>query len=806
VIVRRLRLFPFGCFDDKEVVFAPGLNVILGPNEAGKSTLFNAVKSSFLRTRLTKPKFAQFIERFLPAGGGDIVRLEIEFTAADAAWVLRRRWGQSPASELTGQGRGTIGDDDAIAEKLEALLPAKQGTFWKVLMTGQTELSATLDSLRKEGREALADLTDMLRRAVLATGGVPVDRFLELLGNRRDAAFSRWDRSRAGPEGNHGIENPWKNRIGTILETWYEKEMIRQSAKSAEAFESGLDRINGRLRATAAELAARESFVSRNEITARDARERRILEAELKSVRQEMDGLRKVSLEWPVDLHKAGELEKALVDAEAARGPLEEEFLAAQKAEDTRGLRDKLARVQKKEEQVEQARRKLAALPRLDQGALEQIRRASALLENLRAGVEAGRLAVTVVGRAGVEIVVQEDFDPESRKKLRQGETARLRAGGRVRIVHPDMEIEVRSGDVDSLARTEKAGAARRALEALLGRHGVPSAAEAETRCRVYETCAAEAESAEKHLAEELAGESLAELKTRVAALGSAAVTRPLAAIASARATLKAQSDARSREHAEIRRRMEDRASEYGTPDKLLDRLAGAKSRESGLVARLSQSSPLPEGFSDAETFLREFESAQKRLADLRVELKGLEGDKNALVDKAPDQSASELAVQVKDAEEAFRLERRRGEALEHIEVVARSLLGEGASSIYDGMRAELDKLIVAMTGGRHLWVEMDGSLPRALADGQGASIGWDLLSAGTKDTLALALRMAMAAYFLQGSDGFMMMDDPLVDMDPTRRKAAAQSLVSFGSVRQLIIFTCHPSTAEALGGNLIRL
>jgi DNA repair protein SbcC/Rad50 len=806
VIVRRLRLFPFGCFDDKEVVFAPGLNVILGPNEAGKSTLFNAVKSSFLRTKLTKPKFAQFIERFVPAGGGDIVRLEIDFTAADAAWTLRRRWGQSPASELTSQGRGTIGDDDAIAEKLEALLPAKQGTFWKVLMTGQTELSATLESLRKEGREALADLTDMLRRAVLSTGGVPVDRFLELLERRRDEAFLRWDRTRAGPEGNRGIENPWKNRIGPILEAWYEKERIAQSAKITVAYESGLDRINGRLRATAAELAARESFVTRNETAARDARERRILEAELKAARQEMDALRKVSREWPVDAHQAQELEKALANAEATRGPLGQEFLAAQKAESTRGVREKLARVLKKEAQVEQARGRLAVLPRLDQAALEEIRRASTQFERLQAGVEAGRLFVTVVGRAGAEIVVQEDYDPESRKKLGPGETARLLATGRVRIIHPDMEIEVRSGDADSLARAERASEARSALEALLLHHGMSSAAEAEARCRAYETAAAEAQSAERNLAEELAGESAEELKRRVAGFGSSAVTRPLATIASALATLKAQSDAQSRERAEIGRRMEAWASEYGTQDELIDRLAGAKSRESALLARLSRSLPLPEGFSDAETFLRDFESAQKKLADLRVELRGLEGDKNILADKAPDQSAEELAVQAKDAEEAFRLERQHGEALEHIGVVARGLLGEGASSIYDGMRAELEKLIAGMTGGRHLWVEMDGSLPRALADGKGARIGWELLSAGTKDTLALALRMAMAAYFLQGSDGFMMMDDPLVDMDPTRRTAAAQSLVSFGSLRQLIIFTCHPSTAEVLGGNLIRL
>ena len=806
MIVRRVRLFPFGCFDDKEVLFSPGLNVILGPNEAGKSTLFNAVKSSFLRTKLTRPKFAQFIERFLPAGGGDLVRLEIEFTAADSVWVLRRRWGQSPASELTAQGRGTIGDDDAVAEKLETLLPAKPGTFWKVLMTGQAELSATMESLRKEGREALADLTDMLRRAVLSTGGVPVDRFLELLRLRRDEVFLRWDRLRNGPEGNRGIENPWKNRIGTVLEAWYEKERIAQSAKSTVAYEAGLDRINNRLRATATELAAREGFVSANEIVARDARERRVLEAELKSVRQEMDTLRKASLEWPVDVHRAAELEKVLAEAASARGPLEEERAAAQRAEDTRELRDKLARVRKKVEQVEQARARLAAVPRLDRTGLEEIRRASSLQEKLQAGVEAGRLAVTVTGRTGVEIVVQEDFDPENRRKLGPGEAARLRAGGRIRIVHPDLEIEVKSGDLDSLARAEKAGAARRGLEELLARHGVSSTAEADTRCRAYEAHAAEAESAAKALEEELAGESLSELETRVAALGAAAVTRPLAELAAELATLKAQADERRRLLGEIRGRMEEWASEYGTPDRLLDRLADAKGSESGLVGRLSRSSQLPQGFPDGETFLRDFESAQRRLADLRVELKGLEGAKNALVEKAPEQSAEELAAQVRDAEEAFRLELRHGEALEHIETVARGLLGEGASSIYDGMRAELEKLTSAMTGGRHLWVEMDGSLPRALADGKGTRIGWDLLSAGTKDTLALALRMAMAAYFLQGSDGFMMMDDPLVDMDPTRRNAAAQSLVSFSSVRQLIVFTCHPSTAEALGGNLIRL
>jgi exonuclease SbcC len=364
----------------------------------------------------------------------------------------------------------------------------------------------------------------------------------------------------------------------------------------------------------------------------------------------------------------------------------------------------------------------------------------------------------------------------------------------------------VRSGDLDSEARAEKTATALRELEALRARHGVFDLAEAEKRCRLYMAAVVEVESSEKNLTEELAGQALADIKMRVAAVGTVEQTRPLATIASALATLQAQGKARTDELAEIRRRVQEWVSAFGTPEKLLDRLAEAKSRESGLIAGLSQSAPLPEGFANAEVFLRDFESVQKRVADLRVDLKGIEGEKSALMDKAPEQSSEELAGQVKDAEEAFHAELRRGEGLQRIDAVARNLLGGSSSAIYDGMRGELEKLIAAMTGGRHLWVEMDGSLPRALADGEGMSIGWELLSAGTKDTLALALRLAMAEYFLGDSDGFMMMDDPLVDMDPTRRKAAAQSLVSFGSARQLLLFTCHPSTAELLGGNLIRL
>jgi len=63
-----------------------------------------------------------------------------------------------------------------------------------------------------------------------------------------------------------------------------------------------------------------------------------------------------------------------------------------------------------------------------------------------------------------------------------------------------------------------------------------------------------------------------------------------------------------------------------------------------------------------------------------------------------------------------------------------------------------------------------------------------------------------MASFFLQQSDGFLMLDDPLSEMDPERQEAAAAALRSFSQDKQLIVFTCHPATARMMGGNLICL
>ena len=44
-----------------------------------------------------------------------------------------------------------------------------------------------------------------------------------------------------------------------------------------------------------------------------------------------------------------------------------------------------------------------------------------------------------------------------------------------------------------------------------------------------------------------------------------------------------------------------------------------------------------------------------------------------------------------------------------------------------------------------------------------------------------------------------MLADDILVNFDATRRRAAARILAELAECRQVIVFTCHQETVEAL-------
>ncbi len=109
------------------------------------------------------------------------------------------------------------------------------------------------------------------------------------------------------------------------------------------------------------------------------------------------------------------------------------------------------------------------------------------------------------------------------------------------------------------------------------------------------------------------------------------------------------------------------------------------------------------------------------------------------------------------------------------------------------------------MTGGRYtdVRVPLDGSGITVLAR-DGTVRPTEELSRGTAEQLYLALRIGLIGSL--GSVGAslpVLMDDVVVNFDPERRDGAVAAVAELAAMRQVLFFTCHPETAEALAASV---
>ena len=283
MILKSIALTPFGGLTNAQLDFKPGLNVIHGPNEAGKSTIFNALQRVlFTPVRLTSSVFKREMKSFLPLEGGDTIVVSLCLDLNGDTYALKRAWGATKSAELTLPGGSLITDEDVVQKRLISLLPAKEGTFKTVLMTYQSGLPKTIEELEDE---PIQTLSAILRRAVFETDGVSVDQFKQNIESEYTPYYSRWDRERGCPES----DRRYKINVGKILQAHYDMEDTRTALKEAKVYETELDEINGEINTCIDTIETIEAYIKENERVVEDARQRQSLNDRLDAIDVRME-------------------------------------------------------------------------------------------------------------------------------------------------------------------------------------------------------------------------------------------------------------------------------------------------------------------------------------------------------------------------------------------------------------------------------------------------------------------------------------------------------------------------------------
>jgi energy-coupling factor transporter ATP-binding protein EcfA2 len=116
--LHRLRLVSFGAIRDANVEFGPGLNVLYGPNDLGKSTLVEAIRLAPLL-----PHSSTHCDHYVGWTGGDDPIVEMTFeTETQRIWHVRKHFGRGGSSLLQESRNGQDFDDVERGRKVDAKL------------------------------------------------------------------------------------------------------------------------------------------------------------------------------------------------------------------------------------------------------------------------------------------------------------------------------------------------------------------------------------------------------------------------------------------------------------------------------------------------------------------------------------------------------------------------------------------------------------------------------------------------------------------------------------------------------------
>jgi chromosome segregation ATPase len=469
--ILRLHISDFAAIRDADIDFGPGLNVIYGPNDLGKSTLVDAI-----RLALLLPQGSTHIEEYVPWTGRRDPLVEMTFeTEPQRIWRIRKEFRRGGAALLQESKDGVDFDDVERARRVDGKLrdilrwgihePGGTGGgrglptsfLATALLSTQSEVTAILDdSLQDDpsgtGRERIAAALEAVAQDPLFAA------LLRETQARRDEAYTdRGERSRARG-------SPFRVAAERVNDARDEKQRIQKVVEDSEGVEARLRDLTAQRGQREEALAAATERLAVLQRLAAQAADRRIAAEEVELARQDVLRIQKIGsdvaeAERSVE-HLAGQMDAA------------EQVLSASQVQQTEA--------DKAFESVQEAARAAASDPALNDTVARQgleLRKAAAEQASREAQqrIDAAAAAQELVETAATA-------DREHLAQLTKTENARAALGDaatRERAAEEKLlRIELLERALDARSADQQASIARAdvdKLTALQARRGVES-------------------------------------------------------------------------------------------------------------------------------------------------------------------------------------------------------------------------------------------------------------------------------------------------------------------------------------------
>jgi len=793
-----IRLHPFGGTANRRCMLHDGINVLEGPNEFGKSTLVNALwHALFTPTNLTPVNLRNTMGRWYPKPGGDHARITVQFQADGHTWTLLKTWGAGAASSLQADGAAGIADPAKVQSQLGTLLRRNEATWRHVLFTNQAQLAATMEQLRANSGK-VDDVQSLLAGQAAIPGDIPPDKLTAALEARITQHFGRWDIGTNGPEKGRGIDNPWANGVGPLLNAWYAMARIRRTLDDVIQHEKTVDDINAKINRIDGEMSTDEEFV-RTGRTLRDGLGKRSgLEERCRRLAGELRLLKDIMVAWPgadqVIQAKGAELTGIAKDLESTETELRNARKRGQ-AEQVRVAHGRLAKAKEDWQRVaDQLAKSKAVAPEL----LTELKHLEKEIDRLRINIAAQKLTAKLESASSLTVKVRRGTEEPETVSITPTEAWENQADGIFRLEYEDLKLSVESGTGDVNALFTHLETARQRHAEILKTLGHESLAVAQLADADHQKRLAEERTQKGLYHAALQGRTEEEWSADMAALTNLPETRSVEVLEGEKTRLlgrKAELDYDIREE---RKKIDQWMRDHADIESLTDKILAQTAESNKAKLDLDGLPDLPEGFAFIPAYLELLSQKESAREERDQQLKDLKIEQGRLTGAAPASTAEELSADLEIKQREFERQQATGQSMVRIRAKLQTVIADrGTDDPMQGLTAAVSNHFRNLTGGRYQDVTLDGTTPTRVAGT--LALDTTLLSQGTLGSLALATRLALSELYLKDMDGFFLLDDSFTDMDTTRRTAAVQAIGAFAENHQVLFFTCHPEYADEL-------
>lgn len=804
MILKGIRLHPFGGTLDRSFDFARPVAVFLGPNEAGKSTLRHALHHAlFTPTAQTKKQAEAAVGRWYPKPEGDHAAVTLVFEHEGKEWTLTKRWGAGQSSTLAAAGSAAIADPAKVQEKIATLLGHNEATGRLVLSTGQAELARTIDALATAANEdQLRPVADVLAQSAGAGGIVGPERLRKALTEKIVACFSHWDRASAKPERDsqgreRGPQYPWVQQVGPILEAWYEWQAKSGELADLRSAEEQLDGVSAALAALEAQMAADRDFLARGGPLRDGLAERRLVATRLDGFRTTRVGLSEILLNWKTAEVGETAVQKQLDDLKAQKHALVTERENARRRVEAEKQKSEFATLRDARQAWLDADQMAKAAFRPPAEVVEELEQVAERIKDARNRIEAQKLAYEITAVESLTVRIEEAAEPARNVTVGGGLSGVAKS--RLKVEAGGLAITVTSGEGDVAAVFEGLERDTAREQVLLAECRAESLVDVKAAVKRHADLVAAANLRKTAFEARLGGKTFEQWEEEIGALADLPQTRDPAVLT---AEIDRVDGTIATENGTLRIHTENIklwTDKYQTQQQLLSTLVKLESEIEASETLLRALPTVPEGFATPDAFLAELARREAENQDRPTELRELAARQQQLMDAIGDRSATELAEEAERLEQVFQRTLSEGRAYERILAVLDEVEGEQQADPLAGFTARVTEWFRRITGGEDA-LEFNADLPVYVTRG-GVTLRPEFLSQGAVSALALVLRLALAEVHLGTPPGFIVLDDPFVDLDAERREQAKRLLRDFAADRhQVVFFTCHESHAEGLG------